>query len=262
MKETKEIAAVKLRPGHNLDYGHNFTLEAAGKLLRVEVDAHTTAQAEARMRALRIGALLMYGRSQAEHGDFMPWVKEHVPEFSHSHCGRFLRLAESFVAKNKIEMPAALALCDSSSAPSAKSAVKKMEQLALDFFGDCESLSDLLDREGIKTKAAKPAPKKTGGVVNPLFAEFMRECHPDATAKTLADVPMFRGEFERWQKQRLANQEAKPELQATTAAECFFANADRLLAKHKSGAALWTFLDAKHRKALADMAGHLARIVK
>src|SRR5690606_16247103 len=108
---------------------------------------------ESAARAVLAGLTLIRVKHSLKHGQFLPWLKQHVQGVGYQQCNFYMGLAQVFVAKARITKPDMLALPGDQTALSldaegeARGFFSKLEK----FVGEA-SLNDLLDKHGLKKK--------------------------------------------------------------------------------------------------------------
>lgn len=173
-------------------------------ILQEEISAFQELEHKAAWHGLRIGILIIKARAEIPHGGFMPWVKENIP-FSHGHAWRFVRLAEEFLARKRIEPDAAydslipLRQLTEGSKGDAKTAkaLPKPVQMAFEFIGD-NSFRGLCEELGIDKAPSRGS--QIGG--NARLIAWLQKHHPECEATKASDLPDdIREEWEQALKQ-------------------------------------------------------------
>ena len=154
-------------PGANVSHCDTFEVlpELEGQLAE-EIRQFRHLEKEAAWRGLRIGVLILKAHQDVPHGQFIRWLKVHVP-FARCTSWRFVTIAERFLADSRLTLAEAYESLGPQAliaAPAAGAAGKPSRpvQLAFDFVGD-RSFRDLCDALGINLAGGKRGGDHGGG---------------------------------------------------------------------------------------------------
>jgi len=146
--------------GKCCDSQHLESLPELEALLEVEVKDWQEIEKNATVRGIRLGVLLLKARSDLKHGQWIPWVKAHVP-FDRVRVWRFTRAAESFLTQKRVPLARAYAEIAPKLLPAgdgAQAGDKKrseLVQMVFDFVGG-KSWEELCRQLGIPTSGRTP----------------------------------------------------------------------------------------------------------
>jgi hypothetical protein len=139
---------------------HLNSLPELEALLEVEVKDWQEIEKNATVRGIRLGVLLLKARSDLKHGQWIPWVKAHVP-FDRVKVWRFTRAAESFLTQKRVPLARAYAEIAPKLLPAgdgAQTGDKKrseLVQMVFDFVGG-KSWEELCRQLGIPANVRTP----------------------------------------------------------------------------------------------------------
>lgn len=145
--------------------------------LKTEFAAYHQYENDALKRAVVIGLLLKQAKNELNHGEFIPWIEQNIPEYSRFHCARFQKLADVFLTKQKLNSTEALALYAHANKQ------ERFNQLILDFSGG-KSQADLFEENHIKSRE-----RKLQGGDNVLTRWLRENGHADLEGTPRADLP-------------------------------------------------------------------------
>lgn len=154
------------------------------KQVREEFGDFHAMEREAAWRGLRIGTMLIMGKTLCKHGEFTDWYEKAVPECGWTHGHRLMSLTYAFLQAKQIEPKRAFLLVADTDAPSQE--MQRVEKTARSFIGE-HTLNELFYEHGIKVKPQG----KIGGARDKKRGKITHEMRVEAakgSARNLIDL--------------------------------------------------------------------------